>query len=71
MTDTRHKGPAARQPGRRLVAQGGQLNTRPKGRTLMPESPRRSDVQEEIYYGVRTRKGKVRGQVPPYGSIPT
>ena len=62
---------AGRATGRQLVAQGGQLNTRPKGRTLMPESPRRSDVQEEIYYGVRTRKGKVRGQVPPYGSIPT
>jgi hypothetical protein len=70
MTDTRHKGPAGRHPGRQLVAQGGLLNTRPKGRTLNPESPRRPEIQEEIYYGVRTRKGKVRGETPPFGSIP-
>jgi len=27
VVDTRHKGPAGRHSGRRLVAQGGQLNT--------------------------------------------
>jgi hypothetical protein len=62
--DLRHKGSAGRHPGRRLVAQGGQLNTRPKGRTLNPESPRRPEMQEAIYYGVPTRKGTVRGQTP-------
>jgi hypothetical protein len=59
-----------RAAGRQLVAQGGQLNTRPKGRTLNPESPRRREIQEEIYYGVRTKKGRVRGQTPPFGSLP-
>lgn len=64
-----------RQIGRRLVAQGGQLNTRPKGRALMPESPRRPEIQEEIRQGVRTLKGKVRGTpsggMPPFGVPPT
>jgi hypothetical protein len=50
---TRHK-------ERTLVATGGKLNTRPKGRTLTPESPSRPEVQAEIFYGVRTRKGKPR-----------
>jgi len=69
MTDTRHKGP----PGRRLVAEGGQLNTRQPSRKhpLMPESPRRPEIQEEIRQGVRVRSGKVRGQTPPFGSIPS
>ena len=58
--------------GRRLVAQGGRLNTRIPQRkhVLAPESPRRPEIAAEIDYGVRTRKGKVRGQTPPYGSIP-
>lgn len=59
---------------RRLVAQGGTLNTRPKPRSLFasaprvlkPESPKRGPIQEEIFYGVRTRKGRVRGSgIPP------
>jgi hypothetical protein len=60
----------ARQPGRRLVAEGGQLHTRPPSRRhpLMPESPRRPEIQEEIRQGVRNSKGKVRGS--PTGGIP-
>ena len=54
---------------RRLVAEGGQLNTRLRGRqhphaveTLDPESPRRPEIQQEIRQGIRTQKGKVRGR---------
>lgn len=68
MKDTRHKGP----PGRRLVSEGGTLNTRPKGRqhphVLAPESPRRPEIAEEIRQGVRTSKGKPRA--PQSGGMP-
>jgi hypothetical protein len=43
---------------------------RPTGRTLKPDSPSRPDIQQEIYYGVRTKKGKVRGETPPFGFVP-
>lgn len=40
-------------------------------RVLNPESPRRPEIQEEIRQGVRVQSGKVRGQTPPFGSIPS
>jgi hypothetical protein len=39
-------------------------------RQLAPESPRRPEIREEIYSGVRTSKGKVRGQPPPPYYVP-
>lgn len=30
------------------------------GRTLIPESPSRAEIQEEYFAGVRTKKGKLR-----------
>jgi hypothetical protein len=30
----------------------------------MPDSPSRPEIQEQIYYGVRTRKGKLASGQP-------
>ena len=56
--------------GRKLVAEGGNLNTRLPGRTLKPESPSRPEIQEEIRLGLRTRKGKVRSSSGFYQIFP-
>jgi hypothetical protein len=59
---------------RKLVAQGGNLNTRQPGRqhphVLVPDSPRRPEIQEEVRQGVRRRSGKLRTPNNAPGTIP-
>lgn len=46
------------------TARGGRMHPHAvpsTARVLKPHSPRRPEVQEEIYYGVRDRKGHIRG----------
>jgi hypothetical protein len=67
MTDTRHKGPAPRQ-GRRLALTMSQAEfQRSPGRKhplVRLESPVNPAVAEEIRQGVRTRRGKIKGEPP-------
>lgn len=69
MTNIRHRGPGRRHVLEMTIPERLAHTGRPP-RQLAPESPRRPEIREEIYSGVRTSKGKVRGQPPPPYYVP-